>query len=78
MTDIPKRQPSLIGWIMLSLLVWGLLLAIGSWLYGGNHPLLRAAIIFGVTLAFLGFWLLMLKTKPSVLEGNKGSKEMQT
>ena len=62
MMDAPKRRLSLIGWIMLALLAWGLLLAIGSWLYGGNHPLLRAAIIFGVTLAFLGFWLLMLRT----------------
>lgn len=77
MKDATPRRAAPIAWIMLALLIWGGLLALGSWLYGGNHPLLRAAIIFGVTLAFLGFWLLMLKTRYSITEGNNGNKEMQ-
>jgi hypothetical protein len=43
-------------WLMLSILVWGLLLALGTFLFGGNQPVLRAAIVAGCTLAFLGLW----------------------
>jgi hypothetical protein len=59
------RPPSfrLIAGIMLALLVWGSLLALGSFLYGGNRPLVRAAIIFGVTLAFVAFWLAALTVR---------------
>lgn len=49
--------------IVIGLLVWGGALALGSFLYGGNHPLLRAAIIFGVTVAFVTFWLGMLASR---------------
>lgn len=52
----PSRA-SLTAWIMLAVLGWGILLAVGSFLYGGTLPLLRAAIVFGVTVAFLGLWL---------------------
>ncbi|MCU0877383.1 MAG: hypothetical protein MUF06_06315 [Pirellulaceae bacterium] len=44
-------------WIMLAVLAWGALLALGSFLFGGNLPMLRAAIVFGVTVAFLLVWL---------------------
>jgi preprotein translocase subunit SecG len=43
---------------MLAVLVWGGLLALGSYLYdGGNHALARATVIFAVTVAFLALWL---------------------
>ena len=45
------------GWLMVAILVWGLLLALGTFLFGGNQPLLRAAIVAGCTLAFLGLWI---------------------
>ncbi len=43
-------------WIMLAVLIWGMLLALGTFLFGGNQPVWRAAIVAGCTLAFLGFW----------------------
>jgi len=43
-------------WLMLAVLIWGLLLALGTFLFGGNQPLLRAAIVVGCTLGFLGLW----------------------
>jgi hypothetical protein len=49
--------PGLTTWIMLGVLAWGALLALGSFLFGGNLPLVRAAIVFGVTVAFLLLWL---------------------
>jgi high-affinity Fe2+/Pb2+ permease len=44
-------------WLMLAILAWGLLLALGTFLFGGNQPLLRAAIVAGCTLAFLALWI---------------------
>jgi len=44
-------------WLMVAVLVWGLLLALGTFLFGGNQPLLRAAIVIGCTLGFLGLWI---------------------
>jgi hypothetical protein len=49
-----------IWWLMLVILVWGLLLALGTYLFGGNKPLFRALIVAGCTLAFLGFWAVAL------------------
>ena len=43
-------------WLMLAVLTWGLLLALGTFLFGGNQPLLRAGIVIGCTLAFLALW----------------------
>jgi hypothetical protein len=56
-SEAAESRVSLTAWIMLAVLGWGILLAIGSFLYGGTLPLVRAAIIFGVTVAFLGLWL---------------------
>ena len=50
-------------WLMLSILVWGLILALGAYLFGGNQPLLRAAIVLGCTLAFLGLWMAALAVR---------------
>jgi hypothetical protein len=50
-------------WLMLSILMWGLILALGTYLFGGNQPLLRAAIVLGCTLAFLGLWAGALRVK---------------
>ena len=50
-------QPArMIRWLMLAVLVWGLLMALGTFLFGRNQPLLRAAIVVACTLAFLGLW----------------------
>jgi high-affinity Fe2+/Pb2+ permease len=50
-------------WIMLAVLIWGLLLALGTFLFGGNQPLLRAAIVAGCTLAFLALWAAALAAR---------------
>jgi hypothetical protein len=50
-------------WLMLSILAWGLLLAVGTFLFGGNQPVLRAAIVGGCTLAFLGLWAAALAVR---------------
>ena len=60
MNEAASSRPSLTTWIMLAVLMWGILLALGSFLFGGNHPELRAGIVVAVTLAFLGLWLAAL------------------
>jgi hypothetical protein len=50
-------------WLMLAVLVWGLLLALGTFLFGGNQPLWRAAIVAGCTLAFLALWMAALAAR---------------
>jgi hypothetical protein len=56
MTHSASPRRNLTTWIMLAILVWGAVLALGSYLFGGNHPELRAAIVLAATLAFLGLW----------------------
>ena len=56
-------QTATMRWLMAAILVWGLLLALGTFLFGGNQPLLRAGIVAGCTLAFLGFWLAALAVR---------------
>ena len=55
MTETASRR-NLTTWIMLAVLAWGALLALGSYLFGGNHPQLRAAIVLAATFVFLGLW----------------------
>lgn len=52
-----SKTSGLTTWIMLAVLVWGALLALGSYLFGGTLPALRAAIVFGATVGFLGLWM---------------------
>jgi len=54
---------NLTQWIMLAVLVWGLMLALGTYLFGGNQPGLRAAIVAGCTVGFLGLWLAALASR---------------
>jgi hypothetical protein len=59
-SPIQQAQPNTIRWLMLAILAWGLILALGTYLFGGNRPLLRALIVAGCTGAFLGLWLAAL------------------
>jgi hypothetical protein len=66
MSDPPAPDPTsrfATRWLMLAILLWGLLLAVGTYLYGGNHPLLRAGIILGCTLGFLLLWTAALAVR---------------
>jgi hypothetical protein len=59
-----QNQSNAFRWLMLAILAWGLILALGTYLFGKGHlPLVRAAIIAGCSLAFLTFWLLALATQ---------------
>jgi len=64
----PTTTVNLTRWIMLAVLAWGLLLALGTYLFGGNQPLLRAAIVAGCTLGFLGLWLAALAMRQRRME----------
>ena len=66
----PTPAGNLTRWIMLAVLVWGLLLALGTYLVGGNHPGLRATIVAGCTLGFLVLWLAALATRNRRSEDN--------
>jgi hypothetical protein len=63
-TSVAKRWPAT-RWLMLAILAWGLILALGTFLFGGNQPVLRAAIVAGCTLAFLGVWAAALAVRRS-------------
>jgi hypothetical protein len=53
----PQR---IIRGIMIAVLVWGAILAAGSWTL--NHDPRRPMVVIGCVLAFLGFWKAMLAT----------------
>lgn len=53
----PQR---IIRGIMIAVLVWGAILAAGSWTL--NHDFRRPLVVIGCVLAFLGFWKAMLST----------------
>jgi hypothetical protein len=50
-----------IAYIMAAVFVWGSLLALGAYLYGGPRQAVRAGIIFGCMFAFLAFWAILLR-----------------
>jgi hypothetical protein len=52
-----------IRYLMAAVLVWGGLLALGTYLYGGTRQGIKAAIILGCVLAFLAFWALLLRSQ---------------
>jgi len=56
-----KRR--IVFWIAVGILGWGILLAIGDFL--ANHDYRRPLIILASVLLFIGFWLLMLRSRPS-------------
>lgn len=59
MPDSPSMSPRmLIGLIMGGLLLWGVYIGIGAYLY--NHDPRRGVIVMISVLMFLGFWLLLL------------------
>jgi CHASE2 domain-containing sensor protein len=51
---------------MLALVAWGVVQAIGSWLF--NHDPRRPLLVLACVGGFLGFWLLMLSSRRRRLE----------
>jgi protein-S-isoprenylcysteine O-methyltransferase Ste14 len=57
----PRWRAGPIGWIVLGLLLWGGFLAVGSYANGRTLPWSRGLIVFGTTVTFVVFWLVMLE-----------------
>jgi predicted Co/Zn/Cd cation transporter (cation efflux family) len=68
----PPRQPVAL-WITIGLVLWGGYLAVGAILSGGNHALLRGAIVFSCTLAFLALWWVALAMRQRRLKAEDDS-----
>ena len=68
MSDAGTFRLSGTTWIMLAVLAWGGLLALGSYLFGGNHPLERAVIVLCITVAFLLMWAGALRMRRRRME----------
>lgn len=56
-----QDSKSLLVWIMVALIIWGALLALGAYLY--NHNIWRLIIVMGSVGGFLAFWALLLWSK---------------
>ncbi len=63
MTPTPSTAApeKILRWIMVAVLVWGSILAAGSWTF--NHDVRRPIIVFACVIAFLGFWNVMLASR---------------
>jgi len=55
------ERASIIRWIVMAILIWGVVLALGSWSLNWNP--LRPVIVLGCVGAFLGFWMAMLAAR---------------
>jgi hypothetical protein len=72
--NIPEGNHA-VRWIMLAVLLWGTILATSAFINGRSLVLERAAIVFGVTLLFLGFWWAMLAHRNARLRRERESKQ---
>ena len=52
-----------VAWIMLAVLVWGVVLAIGAYVFGRTLLWQRASIVSGSALLFVAFWLAALANR---------------
>lgn len=56
-----QADRSLIRWIMLGVLAWGCVQALGAWTL--NHDWRRPLVVMACVAGFLGFWLLLLRAR---------------
>jgi hypothetical protein len=52
---------SIIRWIVLGIVAWGIFHAVGAWQF--NHNPLRGVVVLACVAAFLGFWMTMLAVR---------------
>lgn len=81
--NAPADNSRPIRWLMLALLAWGGMLALGTFLYrvresdsivqATNLPLYRGLIVLTCTLAFLGLWLAALALRRRRSNGERGA-----
>lgn len=75
MSDPASRSRALLNAIMLAVLIWGLLLALGVRVYRGSW--LGAAIVAGCTVLFVGSWWLLLYMRETRENGERGPRGAQ-
>jgi CHASE2 domain-containing sensor protein len=51
----------IIRWVTVAILAWGIFHALGAWQF--NHNPLRAVVVLGCVVGFLGFWMVMLAAR---------------
>jgi hypothetical protein len=59
-TDSPQQHRLPIVYIVLALLAWGGLLALGAFLFRGQYDVRKPFIILACVGVFVGFWGLMI------------------
>ena len=74
MGEVARWKPGPITWIVLGLLLWGGYLAIGSYTSGQSLHWQKGLIIFGVTVVFVAFWLIMLAARKRRLARRRTAK----
>ena len=67
-TRVSLVRPGPITWIIVALLLWGCYLAIGSYSYGRTLQYQRGLIVFGTSVLFVSFWLVMLAVRKRRVE----------
>ncbi len=78
-----SRGPGVIAWLITALLLWGVWLAVGTYLYRFDSPeqdplegvraWRRGLLVLGCTAAFLTLWLLALAARTRRSSGRNGS-----
>jgi hypothetical protein len=57
-TPTPPGAERILRWIMLGILVWGSVHALGAWTL--NHDARRPVVVLACVASFLGFWIALL------------------
>ena len=66
----PAGAESLLRLIMIGILAWGAVHAVGAWTL--NHDARRPLVVLSCVAAFLGFWLAMLSSRRRRLAAASG------
>jgi protein-S-isoprenylcysteine O-methyltransferase Ste14 len=78
MSEKQTWKPGPIAWIVLALLLWGGYLAVGAFTHGQSHFWQRGLMVFGVTVAFVAFWGLMLVVRRRRLQREDDGETLST
>ena len=66
MTDSAPQNRLIIKFVMLAILVWGAVLAVGAYHSPQmNTSALRTLVVYAFVVAFVGFWAILLKYRDS-------------
>jgi CHASE2 domain-containing sensor protein len=60
-SETPRDRVSIIRWIVLAIIAWGIFHAVGAWQF--NHDPRRAVVVLVCVATFLGFWMTMLAVR---------------